>query len=243
LSGSEQLTHPRSEMADSTVMGEGGVKAPERHSEAAASELAAKRSLKAQIARLDRELCSLVIGGFPHIGAAPAGPPAGRAARPAGRAGRGRIRSRSGGAWNDGRVPRLLSLEELERERDALVGRLREAEVATAARTEHERRARELLDGMLLEPGRYKFVKLRAADVGEAGCGVWHVRPRLGLIGMLAGWWQVKLSSGCPLPRGRATGAALLKTVRAAGRPERGPQTGAALRRFRRARSCASASP
>jgi hypothetical protein len=25
------------------------------------------------------------------------------------------------------------------------------------------------------------------------------VRPRLGLIGMLCGWWQVKLSSGCPL--------------------------------------------
>ena len=24
------------------------------------------------------------------------------------------------------------------------------------------------------------------------------VRPRLGLIGMLAGWWEVKLSSGCP---------------------------------------------
>ena len=23
--------------------------------------------------------------------------------------------------------------------------------------------------------------------------------PRLGLIGMLMGWWQVKLSSGCPL--------------------------------------------
>jgi hypothetical protein len=31
------------------------------------------------------------------------------------------------------------------------------------------------------------------------GCGVWQVRPRLGLIGMLMGWWQVKLSSGCPL--------------------------------------------
>jgi hypothetical protein len=29
------------------------------------------------------------------------------------------------------------------------------------------------------------------------------VRPRLGLIGMLMGWWQVKLSSGCPLAGGR----------------------------------------
>ncbi len=36
-------------------------------------------------------------------------------------------------------------------------------------------------------------------EIGEPGCGVWHVRPRLGLIGMLMGWWEVKLSSGCPL--------------------------------------------
>jgi hypothetical protein len=25
------------------------------------------------------------------------------------------------------------------------------------------------------------------------------VRPRLGLIGMLMGWWRVVISSGCPL--------------------------------------------
>src|SRR5947209_8298032 len=29
-------------------------------------------------------------------------------------------------------------------------------------------------------------------------------RPRLGLIGMMMGWWQVKLSSGCPLATGGA---------------------------------------
>ena len=52
---------------------------------------------------------------------------------------------------------------------------------------------------MLLEPGRYKFVRVANRDLGEGGCGVWQVRPRLGLIGMLMGWWQVKLSSGCPL--------------------------------------------
>jgi len=38
-----------------------------------------------------------------------------------------------------------------------------------------------------------------ALELGEGGCGVYQVRPRLGLIGMLAGWWHVKLSSGCPL--------------------------------------------
>ena len=56
---------------------------------------------------------------------------------------------------------------------------------------------------MLLEPGRYRFARVALADLGEPGCGVWQVRPRLGLLGMLMGWWQVKLSSGCPLAGGR----------------------------------------
>jgi hypothetical protein len=55
---------------------------------------------------------------------------------------------------------------------------------------------------MKLEPARFKHVRLPVRDLGQGGCGVWHVRPRLGLIGMLAGWWQLTLSSGCPLPRG-----------------------------------------
>jgi hypothetical protein len=44
-------------------------------------------------------------------------------------------------------------------------------------------------------------VRVTQAQVGEPGCGFWEVRPRLGLIGMLMGWWCVKVSSGCPLPR------------------------------------------
>ncbi len=68
-----------------------------------------------------------------------------------------------------------------------------------AARAAREAEKRALLERMLRDPGRHRFVRVRAADVGEPGCGVWHVRPRLGLIGMLMGWWQVKLSSGCPL--------------------------------------------
>ena len=36
-------------------------------------------------------------------------------------------------------------------------------------------------------------------DIGEPGCKNWHVVPRLGIVGMLAGWWHVKISSGCPL--------------------------------------------
>jgi hypothetical protein len=45
-------------------------------------------------------------------------------------------------------------------------------------------------------------VRVSREDIGERGCGHWEVRPRLGLVGMLMGWWQVKLSSGCPLPTG-----------------------------------------
>jgi hypothetical protein len=56
---------------------------------------------------------------------------------------------------------------------------------------------------MVLEPGRHRFTRVSRASLGEPGCGVWQVRPRLGLIGMLAGWWHDKLSSGCPLPGGR----------------------------------------
>ena len=94
--------------------------------------------------------------------------------------------------------PRLLSLGDLERVRDRLALRVGEVQVEVRERAALERRSRELLRRMKLEPGRYKFVRVPVADLGDGHCGVWEVRPRLGLIGMLAGWWQVKLSSGCP---------------------------------------------
>jgi hypothetical protein len=141
------------------------------------AERAARASLRAQIARLERELSAIVAERFPYL-AAPA-PPVSRASGPS-----------------------LLDLGELERSRDRLAGRVQEMRAHAGARLEHERRAREQLQRMKLEPGRYKFVRLPVKDLGQGGCGVWEVRPRLGLIGMLAGWWQLKLSSGCPLPRG-----------------------------------------
>ena len=140
-------------------------------------ELAARDTLRAQIARLERECSEIVAETFPRIA-----PPGTEQAASAG--------------------PRLPSLEELECSRDALAGRLQALRGLAAERSEHERRAREQLQRMKLEPGRYRFVRLPVSDLGQGGCGVWEVRPRLGLIGMLAGWWQVKLSSGCPLPRG-----------------------------------------
>jgi hypothetical protein len=99
--------------------------------------------------------------------------------------------------------PRLLDLGELEQVRDALAERLRGARLRIAERADEQAASRLHLERMLLEPGKYRFARVSREDLGEPGCGAWHVRPRLGLIGMLMGWWQVKLSSGCPLPRGR----------------------------------------
>ena len=138
-------------------------------------ERAARRDLREQVARLERELQDALISGFPHAGVDVA---------------LARVRARG---------PRVLSLGELERLRDRLTERLAAARRTHAARAEYEERSRLLLEDMLRDPARHRTVRLRNADLGEGGCGVWHVAPRMGIIGMLCGWWQVKLSSGCPL--------------------------------------------
>jgi hypothetical protein len=138
-------------------------------------EAAARRTLRAQIARLERELGDTVLAAFPHV----------REPRRA-----------HAGAPHPG--PRLLSLGELEQVRDDLAERLRAARVVVGERAELESRSRALLEEMLREPERHKGVRLPVADLGERGCGAYSVRPRLGIIGMCLGWWHVKLSSGCP---------------------------------------------
>jgi hypothetical protein len=163
------------------------------------AERAARHALKAQVARLERELSTIVAGGFPHISPASDAPPSARR----GFAGGGPSARLAGGGVARG--PHLLSLAELEQLRDRLATRVREAQVQTSERDASERRARELLERMRATPGHYKFVRLPVVELGERGCGVWEVRPRLGLIGMLAGWWQLKLSSGCPLAKGPRT--------------------------------------
>jgi hypothetical protein len=145
-------------------------------------ERVVRTTLRRQIGRLERELSAIVADGFPHIPT-----------------------EISGVAGENVDGPCLLTLAELERMRDRLAGRTQDLRRLAAARVRHENRSRELLERMKLEPGRYKFVRLPVRDLGQGGCGVWEVRPRLGLIGMLAGWWQVKLSSGCPLPKGPRT--------------------------------------
>ncbi|GAC1441271.1 MAG: hypothetical protein NVSMB51_21350 [Solirubrobacteraceae bacterium] len=143
----------------------------------APSELGARRVLRTQIAKLERDLAEAFLSAFPRVELDVSVP-------------------------GTHRGPRVLSLGELESVRDALVERLTEARARLDERGAIEQHNRELLERMLLEPGRHRYVRVRSADLGEDGCGEWHVRPRLGLIGMLAGWWHVKLSSGCPLARG-----------------------------------------
>ena len=137
-------------------------------------ETAARRSLREQIARLERQLADAVVSAFPQtrLELAPA---------------------------HGGGGPRMLSLGELEEQRDALQERLHQARAVLERRGEEVERNRVLLERMLLEPKRYKFARLHRSEVEMGGCGAWQVRPRLGLIGMMMGWWQVKLSSGCPL--------------------------------------------
>jgi hypothetical protein len=137
-------------------------------------ERAARRTLREQIARIEAQLAGCVATAFPVGDAVPF-------------------------AVAGAQGPRVLGLAELERVRDDLAVRLAEARQALTVRGLAQERARVRLERMLLAPGRHKFERVAAADLGEGGCGVYHVRPRLGLIGMLAGWWHVKLSSGCPL--------------------------------------------
>ena len=171
MSEPEQLTIERG-----PAVSAGGTAARE------SAEHAARRSLRSQVERLERELSAIVAEGFPHIGAAVV-------ARPYG-------------------GPSLLGLEQLESLRDELAGRLQDLRRRAQQRAEHELRAQELLERMKLEPGRYKFVRLPVTELGQRGCGVWEVRPRFGLLGMLAGWWELKLSSGCPLAMGSRARAA-----------------------------------
>jgi hypothetical protein len=140
-------------------------------------ERAARRTLREQIARLERELSDAFVTVFQMGGPAFAHDGPGEA--------------------------RLLDLGELEQVRDALAARLAGARATISRLADRQAESRVHLERMLLEPGKYRFHRVALSDIGEPGCGVWEVRPRLGLIGMLMGWWQVKLSSGCPLAKGR----------------------------------------
>jgi hypothetical protein len=159
---------------------------PVRGREAEPDERAARSTLRTQIARLERELSDAFVTAF-SMGGLEQTP-----------------------AYAS--VPKMLSLGELEQVRDDLAQRVHEARATIARRADEQECKRVLLERMLLDPGSYRFVRISRSELGEPGCGGWQVRPKLGLIGMLMGWWQVKLSSGCPLAGGRGPGSAARRT-------------------------------
>jgi hypothetical protein len=93
--------------------------------------------------------------------------------------------------------PRRRSVAERAAHRDAMLASrtsLIPAPVAGSATFA----ARRALEAMLADPSAHRRECISLAALGQPGCGAYRVKPRLGLIGMLAGWWQITLSSGCP---------------------------------------------
>jgi AcrR family transcriptional regulator len=135
-------------------------------------EGAARRTLRDQIAKLERELATL----FPS-------------ARPGDELD-WRVRSPGG--------PRVLDVGDLEALRDDLADRVEEIRHAMRERADAEQQNRVHLESIAADPSSHKWERLSNDDIGEAGCKHYHATPRLGLVGMLMGWWRVKVSSGCP---------------------------------------------
>ena len=136
-------------------------------------ERPARRSLLDQVARLEQELGQIFCSTWPRKGLD------------------WDVPARGG--------PRLLALAELEQLRDDLAERVQRARQALSDRTYVEEQNRRLIEEMLLEPERHKWIRVANEDIGEPGCKHWHVRPRWGVLGMLMNWWRVRISSGCPL--------------------------------------------
>ena len=131
-----------------------------------------RRSLRAQVARLEAQLSDVACEAFPEVlelGPAPA------------------------------RGARVLDAGGLEEVRDRLAAQLSDARAQVAAIALRQDEARLRLERMLLDPAGSPGQRISQRELGEPGCGVWRSVPRLGIIGRMMGWWQVKLSSGCPL--------------------------------------------
>lgn len=140
----------------------------------AVDERQARLQLRRQIGRLEAELATLFGEAFGHT----------------------EVPHRVGAIVTR---PRVVDLGALEVIRDGLADRVAEARAALVERDRVENENRELVERMLAAPQDFKWVRVSRQDLGLPGCGHWHSRPRLGPIGMLMGWWQVKISSGCPL--------------------------------------------
>jgi hypothetical protein len=135
-------------------------------------DAAARRSLRDQIAKLEREMAALFASAYP----------------------------RRGLDWQVAAIggPRLLGVRDLEALRDDLAVRLEDTRRELRDRGYVEQKNRARIEALIADPARFKWVRISNEDIGEPGCKFWHSRPRFGLLGMLMGWWRVRISSGCP---------------------------------------------
>src|SRR4051812_49267937 len=113
---------------------------------------AARRSLRAQIARMERELAETLASTYPRVSAP----------RPIAHGG-----------------PRLLGLEELECTRDALAARLSDTHQGVQRQAAQQARARIQLAAMLADPPAHKGERVSNEQLGLPGCTTYTVRPRL----------------------------------------------------------------
>jgi len=135
-------------------------------------EHAARRSLREQIAKLERDLAALFASAYPRRNL------------------EWQVSSPGG--------PRVLDVGDLEALRDELAARVEDVRSELSDRASVEQQNRDKIEALVSDPAGHKWLRVSNDDIGEPGCKYWHSTPRFGLIGMLMGWWRVKISSGCP---------------------------------------------
>ena len=134
-----------------------------------ADEAAARRELRRQIGRLEAQLAS-----YPDA------------------------RSKAGTHPLLRPKAHVADLGELEVVRDELMERLKQARAKAARRGKRQGKARARREGILGDPDANRWQRVRNEDVGDPGCGETSAVPRWGPVGAVAGWWRIKVSSGCP---------------------------------------------
>ena len=135
----------------------------------AADEAAARRELRRQIGRLEAQLAS-----YPEARGASERHPL--------------LRPKA----------HVADVGELEAVRDALMERLKDARAAAERRGKRQSRARGRRERIIGDPEAHRWERVGGEEAGDPACGETRSVPRFGPVGALAGWWRVKVSSGCP---------------------------------------------
>jgi DNA-binding transcriptional regulator YhcF (GntR family) len=132
-----------------------------------------RRELRSQIARIESELSAYTRYEQPTVA-----PRLVESARPVGR---------------------MTSVEELVQIRDGLIDRLSRHRGEADRRGARQEQNRARVEEMFNDPEAHKWEIVTSEQLGDPSCKHWRVVPRFGPFGAIAGWWRVKVSSGCPL--------------------------------------------